>query len=64
MRSKVNSTRAENIAAYILQNFDDVKSVSYDDLRDICDIQTWGELSCFELDMLQDMVSSRIAMGV
>lgn len=36
----------------------------WDAVRDYCDIQTGGDLDCFQLDMLTDCVARRLRVSI
>ena len=51
---------ADSIANHLMQRtrFADL---AWDDVRDYCDQETQGDLDCFRLDMLADMVVQRLS---
>lgn len=57
--TKINSTTADNCVAFIIKRYGS-DSLTYDGIREVCDLQTGGELSCSDRDMLADMVLHKL----
>lgn len=55
------STYANSIAKDISAS-NRAADIRWDDIRDICDQQTYSDLDSFRLDMLADMVAQRLGV--